>query len=411
MAVSPDEGLFEFSGFRGLRNSVDPVDFEPGDLEVALNVDIDDGEKVARRKGYSTVVVAGVDRDLFAAGPICLGVGANVLKQIMPNFSTIVLRSGLTPSRPLRYAPLADRIYYSNGVEHGVVQSGVSRSWGLTPPVLGAATVHGGGLRAGQYQWTMTYLRGDGQESGAPLAQVVEVAAGGGFTITLPVPADPGVTHKAVYLSHTDGKTMYLYATLDAAVTTLDVVAERPGEVPLQTQFLVSPNELGVISHIAYGNGRMLVAAGNKLYVSEPYAPELFDPRKVYAFPDRITLVAFLEDGAWLGTDTQVAWLPSADVDQWDFRPRADYGAIPGTSVLGSSEAITEGQSKLPAVFFATSEGLCAGLAGGQLVNFTRGRFAYPKQPAGAGVVRNYRGTIQYLTTLRGLETAANVAS
>lgn len=411
MAVDPREGVVEYSQFKGLRNNVKAEEFERGDLVTALNVDVDDVGAIHRRRGYSTAVVAGSGHSLFAFGSTCLAVINNALVRILPDWSTVTLQASITANRAMRYAGVGDRVFYTNGIESGCVQTGVRRSWGLTPPALGAVTLQGGALRAGRYQWTMTYLRSDGQESGAPLAQVVTLTVAGGFVLTLPVSTDATVTEKAVYLTHTDGKTLYLYAIVDNADTTLTVLEERPGEIPLQTQFLEPPTALGELSHISYGNGRMLVAVDNRLFPSEPYAPELFDRRKSYPFADRITLVAFLEGGAWVGTDTQIVWLPNADIEQWDFKARADYGVIPGTATIASSEGVGDGRSKLPAVFFASNEGLCVGLADGQLINFTRGRFAYPKQPDGAGVVRNYRGGIQYLTTLRGVETSGNTAS
>lgn len=410
MTLDPREGLFEFTEFRGLRNTVDPSDFEPGDMATALNVDVNDGN-VTRRKGYGTVVVAGVDRDLFASGSNCLGVGSNVLKQIMPDYSTIVLRSSMTPNRALSYCAISDRVYYTSGIEFGVVQNGANRTWGMVPPVLGAVTLTGGGLLAGRYQLTLTYVRSDGQESGARLSQVVTVPAGGGFTAALPVSTDPTVTYKRVYLTARDGQALYEYATVPNADTSISIQLAQPGTIPLETQFLVPPEMLGTISHIAYGNGHMLVAADNRLFVSEPYAPELFDPRKAYAFPDRVTMIAFLEDGAWLGTDTQIAWLASSDIEKWEFKQRANYGVIPGTAKVHSAEAIAGGESKLPAVFFAANEGLCAGMANGELLNFTKARFAYPIQPLGAGVVRDYRGGVQWLVSLNGPETPGNVAS
>ena len=47
----------------------------------------------------------------------------------------------------------------------------------------------------------------------------------------------------------------------------------------------------------------------------------------------------------------------------------------------------------------------------GKFQNLTQARYAYPMQERGAGVVRRHRGMIQYLSTLRGAETAGNVAA
>jgi len=409
---SVDEELREHRDFTGLRNNVGAAGFDLGDFEVALNVDVDDAGFLLRRKGHSAVVVAGVDRDLFAAGGICLGVGSNALKQILPDFTTVMLRSGLAPSRPLTYAAVANRVYYSNGVESGAVENGQHRTWGLVPPTPPVATQVGGSLRAGRYQYTMTYLRADGQESGAPRAAVVELTAvASGYELTLPVSTDPSVTDKAVYVSARDGETLYRYAVVDNATTTFTVGEERPGTVALATQFLVSPNILGTIDHIAYGNGRMLVAVGSQLYCSEPYAPELFDPRKSWPFLDAITMVQPLEDGTWLGTKSQVIWLPNAEPEKWQFMVKAPYGVIPGTAYVDSLSSVGDGSGKGPAVYFATTQGLCVGGNGGQMSNFTEGRFAYPIQERGAGIMRRHRGMSQYLTTLHGAEVAGNVAA
>jgi hypothetical protein len=412
MSKTIDEDLREHRDWHGLRNSVTAAGFDLGDLEVGLNVDIDDKGFLLRRKGHSAVVVAGVDRDLFAAGGVCLGVGSNALKQIFPNWSTQVIHSGLALNRPLTYAAVANRIYYSNGVESGAVENGQHRSWGLVPPTPPAATMVGGSLRAGRYQYTMTYLRSDGQESGAPRAAVVELTAmASGYELTLPVSTDPTVTLKAVYVSARDGETLHRYTVVDNATITLAVAEERAGTVTLATQFLVSPNMLGAIDHIAYGNGRMLAAAGSRLYCSEPYAPELFDPRKSWPFLDAITMVTPLEDGTWLGTRSQVIWLPNAEPEKWQFMAKAPYGVIPGTAYVDGLSSVGDGSGKGPAVYFATTQGLCVGGNGGQMSNFTEGRFAYPIQERGAGIVRRHRGMIQYLTTLHGAEVAGNVAA
>ena len=409
---SVDEELREHRDWTGLRNNVGAAGFDLGDLEVGLNVDIDDKGFLLRRKGHSAVVVAGVDRDLFAAGSVCLGVGSNALVQIFPNWSSQVIHSGLTPNRPLTYAAIGAWVYYTNGVESGVVEQGQRRSWGIVPPTPPAATTVGGSLRAGRYQYTMTYLRDDGQESGAPLAAVVELTAvASGYELTFPVSTDSSVTHKAVYVTARDGETLYRYAVLDNATTTFAVREERPGTVALATQFLVSPNILGAIDLIAYANGRMLVAVGSRLYCSEPYAPELFDPRKSWPFLDAISMAAPLEDGTWLGTRSQVIWLPNAEPEKWQFMVKANYGVIPGTAYMDSLASVGDGGSKGQAVYFATTQGLCVGGNGGQLSNFTEGRFAYPIQERGAGIVRRHRGMIQYLATLHGAEVAGNVAA
>lgn len=133
--VDPREGLEEYANFQGLRNNVSAEVFSKEDLVTALNVDIDDSLGISRRKGFSSPVTTAIDRDLFASGSICLGVGSNVLKQVNPDWSTTTLRSGLTASKHLSYAIVGDRVFYSNSVETGCVQGSVHRTWGIVVPV------------------------------------------------------------------------------------------------------------------------------------------------------------------------------------------------------------------------------------------------------------------------------------
>lgn len=403
-----DEDLFEYFGFRGLRNNVGPQGFEPGDLEVGMNADIDDALFIHRRKGHSAPVVSGACHSLWASGGACLVVRNDVLTRVNPDMTLVALRSGMA-SRPVSYAAIGGRVYYSNGVENGAVEGQQHRTWGLEVPALPVATVTGGGLLPGRYQYTLTYLRQDGQESGAPRAGVVELSAAGGFTLALVPSADPGVDRIVVYISDRDGETLFRHTVVPNVAATLAVIALRVPLGPhLETQFLMFP-PLGTL--IAYGNGRMLVAAGNRLFPSEPYAPELFDWRKSYAFLSKITMVAPLEDGTWLGTEDQVIWLPNAEPEKWEMRVRAEYGVVPGTAAYADGELVGDGSQKMQAVFFFTAQGPCAGLPGGQLVNFTQDRYSPPKMQQGAGIVRRHRGIAQYVATLQGVVTAGNVAS
>ena len=408
--VDPRERVFSFAGFRGLRNNVDSEMFSPEDLEVALNVDILDALRVSRRKGYSAPVTASVDRDLWASGAVCLGVGSNALKLVQPDFSVTTLRSSLTAARPLSYAAAGDRIFYANGTELGCVQSGAHRTWGITPPGLPVAAATAGSLPPGRYQYAVTFIRSDGQESGTGLAGVIELTVAGGIALSaVPVSTDPSVTYKVIYVSSAGGETLYRSGLIANADTTYVVREERMGASPLTTQFL-SPPPAG--DHIAYFGGYMLVASGNVLYPSEPYAPELFDLRKGKPLLDRITMVAPVDDGVWVGTDSQVLWLAGSTPEEWEYKEVANYGAIPGTLAYGDHELLGDGSTAGTMVaWFASKRGLCAGRDGGAFSNVTQARFAYPVQERGAAVVRRHRGTAQLLVTMRGAEVAGNVAA
>lgn len=407
--IDEREGLEEYSGFLGLRNNTGAESFSKQDLVTALNVDIDDSLGISRRKGFSSPVTAAVDRSLFASGSVCLGVGSNALKRVHPDWSTTTLRTGLTASKELSYAVVGDRVFYSNSVETGCVQGSVHRTWGITPPSSPPASATGGSLPAGIYQFAVTYLRSDGQESGARRAGTITVGNDGGISLSsISVSADPTITRKAIYATTANGKTLFLVGIIDNTTTTF--VIRGTGASPLLTQFL-SPPPAG--SFIASWKGWMLVAKDSRLYPSEAYAPELFDFRKSLPFSDRITMIAPVKFGVFIGTDSQVIWMAGDDPEKWVFKVAAEYGAIPGTLTFGDGELLGDtGQAAGdPVAFFATKRGLCIGRSDGGFANLTQARFAYPIQTQGAGIVRRHRGMAQFVCTMKGAETAGNVAA
>lgn len=409
-AIDPREGLFSFDTFRGLRNNIGRDAFAPGDLSVALNVDIDDSFGIRRRSGFS-VVSAGIDRSVWAEGPVCLGVGSNTLKQIHSDYTVTTLSTGLAPGRPLSYAAVGPRVFWSNGVDTGVVQDSSARSWGLAWPALPAASVTGGSLTPGTYQYAVVFLRDDGQEGGTGRAGTIELAATGGIALSnITVSDDPTVAFKAIYMSVANGETLFavgLIPNAQPAFTLSDPVKQAS---PLMTQFLAAAP---AGDYIAEFMGHMLVASGRTLYASEPYAPELFDLRKAIPFLDDITMLAPMQDGSgvFIGTRSQVLWLQGAAPAAWAYRECASYGVVPGTLAYADGNSINRDMAKDKIAFFATQRGLCVGTPGGGLTNITEERFAYPIQPIGAGVVRRHRGQVQYLCAMRGPETAGSVAA
>jgi hypothetical protein len=253
----------------------------------------------------------------------------------------------------------------------------------------------------------VTYLRDNGQESGTGRAGVVELTETGGIRFDLiPVPTDPSVVSKRLYVSPTNGDLLYQRMDLDTDEETATYVMTVGGTLALTTQFLSAPPPG---EHLAAFAGRILMAVGSRLHVSEPYAHELFDPRRVYPFTSRITLVAPVEDGVYLGTESQIVWLPGKDPAAWDFRPVAAVGVIPGTLAYGDASDLG-GEATGPAAFFASTDGVYVGLNSGAVRNLTADRFAYPAQQVGAGLVRKSRGSTQYLATLKGAAVNGNTA-
>lgn len=403
-----DKDVVSFDRFLGLRNNVGAESFGPGDLDAALNVDITDELRVQRRNGHGDPILVGDYHSLWSDGNTALVVSGTTLYEITPTLAIRIVRTGLTAGRRMYYSSLTARVFYSNDVETGVFQNSASRTWGIVPPAhQPTASVMGGDLRAGRYQFAVTYLRTDGQESGTGHAGLIELTTPSGIAFTdIPVSSDPDVSFKCIYISPVDGGLMYRLLTLPNAATVASYSTERIGTIPLKTQFLTAAP---AGRHVAVLGAHSLVADRNFLRYSEPYAMELFDPRRTVTTEKRITLVAPMENGLYLGTESEVVWLDGLDPVKWTFRRVAAYGAIPGTLAYTEAANIGEAGDGV-AMMVASTRGLCVGLPGGTFRNVTRERFNYPVQDEGAGIVRENGGSIQYLVTMKGTERSANTA-
>ncbi|MGE3510017.1 MAG: hypothetical protein AB7N65_14165, partial [Vicinamibacterales bacterium] len=301
-----------FAQFKGIRNTVPAERLEDDDLAAAVNVDLDDTGRVTRRPGRA-LVSAGAADSLFSNGTLRLFRRSNGLYRLNEDNSATLLRSGVV--NRVSYWAEAGAIYYSDELVTGVIErDGSVHGWGVTPPAwTPPVAVVDGSLPTGRYQLAMTYLRRDGEESGASRAAVLESASGGLSFTSLPVSPDPDVDRKVIYLTRPNGKTLYRALVLANATTaatyrgdTTDLLAA------LETQFKQPPPAPSCMGML---NGRMVIGADRFVLFSDAYRPERFDPvRQQYQFADRVTMVAPVKGGVFVGTDKEIAFLAGEDI-------------------------------------------------------------------------------------------------
>ena len=378
-----------YSEFTGVRNDVDAERFGPKDLVAADNCDLDASGKLSRRAGY-TQRLAGACHSLWSKDEMCLYASGGHLRRLRADYSSETLRNDLTPDAPVSYCAVNDRVYYANGFESGVIDNGASRSWGLTPPEYQpVATAISGQLHAGTYQFALTFVRSDGQESGTGLAESVEVAANGGIAFSaIAVSADADVTHKRLYLSTANGDILYHALTLDNATTSATYVDDGLRlQSPLATPRFLQGALPGHL--VAYYRGVIFVAVGNLLFHTEPHAYELFDSRKYLPFDSRITLIAPMEDGIFLGTEKRVVFLAGRSPDEFEALQKTPYGAIPGTLAYAPASLVKQAQNQgeSPVAFWLSPQGVCLGLNQGVVLNLTQ-QYSFNASAAGAGLFR-----------------------
>ena len=385
-------------GFAGLRNDVSSDRFEAGDLEAAVNVDIDDSGKLSRRDGYLSKL-AGNIHSLWSNGTLCLFVSNGEMKRLNDDYTATVLRTGLSNER-MAYVEVNGRVYFSNGVDTGIVDNGNVRTWGIVPPMLPLATQAGGNLPEGIYQYALTYVREDGQESGTGLAGRIDATGGIAFS-SIPVSGDPGVTHKILYVTEQNGEVLYRAKVLANDATSYTWTGGILS-IPLATQYLEQAPAGEIVT---YHYGTMYVVQDDRVFYSSPFGYELFDPNGFLPFDSQVQIFAPVEGGIWVGTQTAIYWLDGVDADKLQKITRARVGNVKGTLAYINNDRLPESNFNQPDSLIAlwwSDEGVCAGYSGGSLNKLTNKRY----QPgiegvSGTGIVRKSSNkSFQYLAII-----------
>ncbi len=427
----------EFRAFTGIRNDRPVERFDPNDLSVAQNIDIDNSGAISRRPGY-TLRAAGAKHSLWSDDDetIVLYVSGTSLMRLNADLSGTVLMTGLTAGLRMAYWKALDRVYFTNGQQSGVLDNGTVRSWGLAVPPQPSVSIIAGAMPAGSYQYTVTYFRNDGQESGAALAGKIDITATGslqpyspvpnqyglhggpvyvgqssggqpaatysatpaeiindsgigGLMFSLPVSSDPTVVSKGIYISTRNSEVMYLAMVVPnsaASASYTESTAEL--NLPLVTQFLTPPPAGHIVRDY---RGVMYVASGDTIYPSEEYAYELFDSRKGIPLNGRVTLVEAMDNtdgnGLFIGTDRACGILAGNGIADFEYVPKMNYGAIEGASVRVDGSLYGDdsaGARILP--MWLTTQGICVGLPNMEIHNLTRTRYRIAASGKGSGV-------------------------
>jgi hypothetical protein len=390
------------SGFRGIDTVAAPErvralptrEHPLVDLVEAVNIDLDDTGRAARRAGQ-TLVASGATHSLWSNGQVCLFVRSGLMYRMSETFALTAIAGGLADAT-VSYAEANDRIYHANGVTSAVYEQGRVRSWGIRMELAdAAASATSGNLPAGIYQFAMTLLRADGQESGTGLAKRIDLGEGSGLTFSWSVPADTDLTHAALYLSHPNGETLYQAAVVpveDGSYT----YTGGPRSLELATQWLDKPPVGSVLC--AY-KGRLYIAVDDVLYATSPLSYEHCDLRDFRAFDgSQVRLLAPVEGGIFVGTARAIYFLAGADFAEHSLVKKADCPAIAGTVQLADGAIVTgnEQLAGMVVALLATRDGVLLGLPDGSVQNLTQQHHELPAATTGCAVLRTGAAT-QYL--------------
>jgi len=391
---------FRMAEFMGKNNVLQPEMTKPNEFQVVKNVYVNDARKIRRRKGYHRVYTGSV-HSLFSNGDFILFREGTDLKRLEPDYSGTPIRSGITAGRPMRYQEIADRLFFTDGVITGVYQNGACRSWGLEVPERPALTAIGGSLSEGKYQITLTFLRNDGQESGAPASTLIDLPADSGILIdNISMSMDPTVVGVNIYLTATNGEVPFFVATVLNGTRNLAYSGDGKGVSPCVTQFMEAPPPGQLLT---YYQGRIYIAAGSVLYYTEKdYMVELASLHKAFIpWPSRITMLGAVRNGIWISTLSEIGFIAGdPGSSEVRYQPVARYGAIEGTCVEVDGPNIGDGSIAGHALLWTTPLGICVGGQDGLFKNLTAGRVVFPAVVSGVGAIKQEEDASLYVVGL-----------
>lgn len=398
-------------------------------LRSAINVDVDHLGHIKRRRGTERAVTGDDCHSLWAprGADAAYFVDGDRLLRLDSSAAAATVRGDLTPGRRMSYAALDDTIYYTNGVECGRIAGGADRPWGPPLPSLQpSATVlpGAGALPVGRYRLYYVFVDAEGQESGASEVMTATVDAPargelagaghrnddlGGSAIRisgLPAELPAGVSHMALYMTAPGGDAFLRAAVVGAGATT--AVTMPPAAGALGRTLGLVPMPAGDIVRIH--NGRMLVAKGDTLFVSQPYALALHDPISDFIqFDGPITLVMPCGSGGGDGGGGGSGVYVCADKTYWlaaDIVSAEPRTVLPYGGVAGSDVPFPDGEG----VCWMSPDGLVRGLVGAEIENLQHERVRVGSATHGASLLRETDGMKQIVAALAGGSTGGMAA-
>lgn len=293
-------------------------------LRSAINIDLSSDGYLRRRQGFQ-LVQAGDFHSLWSDGKDAYAVVNGSLSHLSPEPTPI------EPNvrNPVTYARFPDgAVYWSDGNKAGRMNGQDNKP--ITPPMpnpVPAAQVVDAGLPAGRYQVCFTRIT-DGLESAPTEAVMFDLPENKGLVFS-------GVDNDTlIYVTGANGEIFN-----EISGNYLSPIAEG-AECPT---FGLAPIPAG--QALAHYRGSLLMAAGNYLYVSEPYLYGLHNPvRGFIPFPEPISVVAPCEDGFYVCAD-KTYWLPA---DPLNTTPIVvlPYGALAKSLVIDDESMTVYWQSK-----------------------------------------------------------------
>ncbi len=388
----------------GVDNVSKETNLAPDALRGAENVDISNTGTLALRPGYIKRLTLTDSHSLYSNGSLALVVDDGYLKRLWVDSFTLASLAPVTGY--VSYADVLGTVYYTDGSSTGrITPEGVREdAWVVSPagrPTLSNAT---GSLDAGRYQVAITYINSALEESGASIADAVDVTTGGIALTNIPQSSD--ADYIRVYLTTTNGTKLLSQINLVMG-TTSHTLKQHNGGRELETQFAESMPAGHVLCH---HYGRNYVAVDNTVFYSLPLRPGLTRLHTCWfpQFKSRVKLIMSHTSGLFVVAD-KTYFLAGGNPGEMVVREASPHSAVEASGAyLPASVLKLEVPGVVP--FWLADNGFVAGVEGG-LYNLTENQLAVSTYGRGATILKEVEGVRTIISGVQSVGQANGFAA
>jgi len=378
--------------FVGINNVAAPERHEPGELQAALNVDLDSTGALVTRRGRAALTGgAGEASSLWQApGGLLILLDGYVQSLPLSGGTPVVLSPSLGCNDRVWFTEHPDgRIAWSNGLINGLIAADLQSAapWGIAPPTIAGDAV------VGETPYWLTWVRlSDGLQS-APMYC-------GPTTIGQP---NTGLEIRAGFATAVwyavDGLTgFYAGMTITDEFTFTDPTDRLV--TPCHTEHRLPP-PAGIC--LTNWGARTLMAVDNVLIATTAYQREQYDPRRDFIqFPDPITWLQGVDEGIWVGTTKQLMFMRGATLDQLKNDDVRDAPVVLGSGTPADFTLMAPdarpGGAMIGAFCVCGNEIMVCG-NNGSAQPLAAGRYKVPTMTSCWATTRVREGVLQYLVS------------
>jgi hypothetical protein len=302
-----------------------------GAVRSAQNITMTDDGAFSRRPSAVLATPYSGLHSLWAspAGMLYAAAGTDLLRVDAATGGISVLWTGLPYDERVSFCDVNGETYVAApGVLRKIDVAGTVRVPGIRDllgdrPALSATT---GSLTPGTYGVGYTLVTATGEESAMSSISWITLSATGGIHAGMLAYTDEVVAHR-LYATPPNGERLYLNreAPLGQSLDITDNVQKQDGELRRHR----SPLPGGRI--VRYYRGRIYVAFGSTVFVSDPYA-HFYD---IYGgwlqFDHEVTLLEPVLGGIYVGTTKEVVFLDGPEPGSFKLAVVSPRGAYAGT--------------------------------------------------------------------------------